>query len=152
MRTASDIMNRNPITVPPEMTIEELGRLFIDKSITGAAVVDKSGALAGVVTENDLISKNKRLHIPTVLRLFDAFIPLEGFGALETEIKKITATVVDEICTKDPVTVGESAGIEEIATIMAEENIHHIPVIKDGRLAGMIDRHDLIKGIAGESD
>lgn len=149
MLKAGDIMEKEPVTVHPGMTVDELGRLFIEKKSSGFPVVDTSGALVGMVTENDLINRNKRLHIPTVLRLFDAFIPLEGYAALEEEIRKMSATVVSEIYTAEPITIKEDTTIEEIATIMAEKKVHHLPVLRDGALVGLVDQHNLIKGISG---
>jgi CBS domain-containing protein len=151
MLRASDIMQKDPMTVSPETTVEELGRLFIDRNISGLAVVDASGGLVGVVTENDLISRNKQIHIPTLLRLFDAFIPLEGFSAFETEIKRISAKVAGDICTKDTVTVIPETGLDEIATIMTEKKMHHLPVMDGGRLVGIINQHDVLRGISLES-
>lgn len=150
MLKAKDIMTKDFITVSTDTTIEELGRLFIEKGISGAPVVDANGKLAGIVTENDLITKNSRLHIPTVLRLFDVFIPL-GSNKLEEEIKKMTASTVGEMCTRKVITVDEEASLEDIATIMTDKKIHLLPVLKDGKLAGVIGKKDVIKGIAGEA-
>ena len=141
-------MRTEVVTVPLEMTVEELGRLFIEKDLSGAPVVAPDGRLIGIVTENDLISRNKRLHIPTMLRLFDAFIPLEGFKSVEKEIKKMSSALVSDICTRDVITISEDAPIDEIATIMSEKKVHLLPVIKSGRLAGIVGKHELIKGIA----
>ncbi len=150
MLKARDIMTRDVTTVSADATVAELGRLFIEKQISGAPVVDAGGRLLGIVTENDLISKNSRLHIPTVLRLFDAFIPL-GTSKLEGELRKMTASTVGEICVKKVVTVSEETGIDEIATIMNEKRIHLLPVVKEGKIVGIIGKKDFIRGIAGES-
>lgn len=150
MIKAKNIMTRDVITVNPSMTIEEFARILMKNQISGAPVVDEKGSLIGIATENDLITQNKRLHIPTILRLFDAFIPL-GTSRLEREIKRITATTVEEICTKKVVTVDPETPLEEIATIMTEKKIHLIPVIKDGKIVGIIGKRDIIKGAAGET-
>lgn len=149
MLRASDIMKTDFTTVPPEMTVEELGRLFIEKNVSGLPVVDSGGNILGIVTEHDLINRNKKLHIPTVLRIFDAFIPLEGFGAMEKEFRRMSAQVVSEIFTTDVITVAEETPIDEIATIMSERKVHHLPVVRGGELVGVVDQHDVIKGIAG---
>jgi CBS domain-containing protein len=149
MLKAKDIMTKNVITAKPGSTIEELARLLIENRISGAPVVDDQGKLKGIVTENDLISKNSRLHIPTVFRLFDAYIQL-GTGKIESEIKKMTATTVDEICSKDVITVDEEASVEYIATIMTEKKIHTLPVMRGGLLIGIIGRKDLIRSMAGQ--
>lgn len=150
MLKAKDIMTRNVITASPDTTVEELGRLFLEKDVSGAPVVDENGNLAGIVTENDLITTNRRVHIPTILRLFDAFIPL-GTSRLEAEIKRMAATTAGEICTSNVITADEEMSIEDIATIMTEEKIHLLPVLKGGKLVGIIGKKDVIKGIAGEA-
>lgn len=150
MLKARDIMTGNVITVSDNTTLEELGRLFIEKGISGAPVVDDNGELTGVVTENDLISRNSRLHIPTILRLFDAYLPL-GTSRLEDEIKKMAASTVGEICVKNLITVEADTTLEEIATIMTERKIHLLPVVENKRLVGIIGKRDLIKGFANEA-
>ncbi len=150
MLKATDIMTRDVITVKPDTTLEELARILIRYQITGAPVVDNNENLKGIVTENDLISKNSRLHIPTLLRLFDAFIPL-GTSRLEIEIKKMAAYTVDNICTKEVITVDSETSVEDIATIMTEKKVHLLPVLKEGRLIGIIGKKDIIRSIAGEA-
>ena len=150
MLKAKDIMRTGVPTVPPDMTVEALGRMFIEQNITGLPVLDGEGALMGMVTENDLISQNKRLHIPTVLRLFDAIIPLESSSSFEKEIKKAAGRTVEDICTRELITVTEETTLEEIATIMSEQGAHHLPVVDPGgSLVGLVDQHDVIKGISG---
>lgn len=150
MIKAKDIMTKGVITVKPTTTLEELARILIKHQISGAPVVDDNGYLKGIVTENNLISKNSRLHIPTILRLFDAYIPL-GTSRLEQEIKKMAAFTVGDICTREVITVDDETSMEDIATIMTEKKIHLLPVLKEGKLIGIIGKKDLIKGIAGEA-
>ena len=64
---------------------------------------------------------------------------------MEKEMLKIAGSTVREIYTSPCVTVTEEAPIEEIATIMAEQNIHTLPVVKDDRLMGVIGKKDIIK-------
>lgn len=151
MLKASDIMQKDPQTIPPQTTVEELGRIFIERNISGLPVVDSSGALVGIATENDLISRNKQIHIPTLLRLFDAFIPLEGFKAFETEMKRISAKVVEDVCTRDIVKVNPETSLEEIATIMTDKRVHHLPVLDGDKLVGMINQHDVLKAISSSA-
>lgn len=147
MLKAKDIMTKDVITVSPATTIEELARIFMENKISGAPVVDDRGDLVGIVTENDLISQNKRLHIPTVVRLFDAFIMLESPSKIEKEIKKMAAATVDDICIKDVITVSGDATIEDIATIMSEKKVHLIPVVEGKKVLGIIGKMDMIKGM-----
>jgi CBS-domain-containing membrane protein len=148
MLRARDIMTADVVSVKPSTSVEDLARLFVTHRISGAPVVDDKGDLVGIVTENDLISQNKRLHIPTVIRLFDAFIMLGSQSKIEREIKKMAAATVDEICAKKVITVSADAPLEEIATIMAEKKVHLIPVVEGRRLVGIIGKIDLIRSMS----
>jgi CBS domain-containing protein len=147
MKKASDIMTRNVISVKPETSVRELAQLLSDNNISGVPVMDNDGNLLGVVTENDLIDQTKKLHIPTVVTLFDSFFYLESPERMEKEIKKIAGTTVIDIYTPDSITVNEDTLIDEIATIMAEKNIHTLPVTRENRLVGIIGKKDIIKTI-----
>ncbi len=145
MPLARDIMKRDVISVSPDMTVEELGRLFIEKNISGAPVVNEEGELTGIVTENDLVAQDKRLHIPTLLRLFDAYIALEPPSLIKEELRKMSARTVGDICTREAISVNEETQMEDVATIMTEKRVHIVPVVKGKKLLGIIGRHEIIK-------
>jgi CBS domain-containing protein len=150
MKKARDIMTREVITVSPDTSVEELGRLFIEKNISGAPVVDSEGRLYGIVTENDLIRREKKFNIPTIIRIFDAILPLESESKVEEEIKRMTATEVKEICTREVITIEEDTPLSEIATIMSEKRVHLLPVLKGGRIVGIVGKKDVIRAITSE--
>ncbi len=143
MQKAKDIMSKNVVTISSKATVEELARLLIKHKISGVPVVDNAKNLIGIVTENDLINQNKRLHIPTIIRLFDAFVVF-GSGRMQEEIKKMTASKVDEICTKEVVSITEETSLEEVATIMSEKNIHLLPVVRDSVVVGIVGKADVV--------
>jgi CBS-domain-containing membrane protein len=147
MLKAKDIMTREVITVEEQTTLEEFARLLVEHQISGTPVIDSDGNLKGIATENDLINRNTKLHIPTILRLFDAFIPL-GNSRLEEEIKKMAASHVHDIMTRKVITINQETSLEEIATMMMEKKIHLLPVIQEGKLVGIVGKRDLIKGIS----
>ena len=151
MVKARDIMRPEVTVVTSEMTVEDLGRLFMEKNISGAPVVD-AGKLTGIVTENDLIKQDRRFHIPTIVRLFDAFIPLESASTVEKEIRRMSAAKVSDICTREVVSVDPETSLEDIATIMSDRGIHLIPVVSGEKLVGIIGKIDVIRGRMGEAD
>src|ERR1700723_1669181 len=70
---AADVMTRNCITVAPDATVEEAVNLMLSRNISGLFVVDKTGELAGVITEGDLLRRDElgtERHRPWWLRLF----------------------------------------------------------------------------------
>lgn len=145
MQNAADIMTKDVITVTVETTVVELALLLASKSIGGAPVLDSSGALLGVVTESDLIDQKKKLHIPTVITILDSVFYLENPDKLEKEMKKIAGATVGDIYTKNPRTVVEETPLDEIATLMAEKNVHTLPVMRGDQLVGVLGKRDIIK-------
>jgi len=152
MLTAKDIMTKNVITVKPDTSIEELASLLVEHQISGAPVVDDAGSLYGIVTENDLISRSKRLHIPTVVSFLDAAIYLESSKKFEQEVKRLTATKVGEICVRKVVTISEDTPIVDIATTMDEKKVYLLPVVRHGKVLGIVGKRDMVKAAARQTE
>ncbi len=148
MLTAKEIMTGGVITVTKGTSIKELSGLFIKHKVNGFPVVDDDGQLIGIVTEGNLIEQNKNLHIPTVISLFDAVIYLESGKKFEEEMKRYSATRVEDIFTANVVTVSPGTSVQEVASLMAEKSVHSIPVVDDNKILGIIGKLDVIKGLA----
>ena len=152
MLTAKDIMTRDVLSVRPDTSIEELSSILVKNEISGVPVVDDAGALFGIVTENDLISRNKRLHIPTVVSFLDAAIYLESSKKFEQEVKRLTATRVGDICARKVVTIAEDTTVTDIATIMTEKKAHLLPVLRGGKVVGIVGKRDMVKAVARQAE
>jgi CBS domain-containing protein len=148
MFKASEIMTRNQLTITPDMSVDELARLFLRKDVNGAVVVDKKGKLLGVVTEGDLIAKEKNLHLPTIVSLFDAAIYLETSEHFKEELNRMVASQVEDIYTREPVTLNPDSTLSDIATLMTEKRIHYLPVMKNDMVEGVVGRRELLKALA----
>lgn len=145
MLTARDIMSREVITVTEESTVQELARILSTNQISGVPVLNDKTELVGVVTESDLIFQNKKVHIPTVITILDSVFYLESPDKMGEEMKKMAGSKVKDILTRSPVTVTEETTLDEIATIMAEKNVHTLPVMNKETLVGVIGKKDIIK-------
>ena len=147
MLNAADIMTKEVITVKKDTSLADLARILYENRINGAPVVDDEGALEGVICESDLIRKKKQFHIPTVVAVFDVIISLERPKNIEKEIQRISSTIVEELYTKEVVTVNKNTPVDEIATIMTSKKIYTIPVMDGDHLVGIIGKADLIRTI-----
>ena len=147
MLNASDIMTTDIISVKKNTTLKELAQILYENHINGAPVVDDNGDLEGIICESDLIRKDKKLHIPTVVAIFDWVLYLESPKNIEKEIKRFNATIVEDLMTKDVITVDEKTPIDEIATLMDQKKISTIPVMDKSKLVGVIGKADLIRTI-----
>ena len=148
MKTAREIMTRNVVTVKKDQPISDLSKLFIENHFNGVPVLDDAGKVIGVVTQSNLIEQNKNLHIPTVIALFDAVLFLESEKKFEADVKKLTGSKIEDIYHKNPITVSPDTDLGEITTIMAEKDVHTLPVLENDKLVGIIGKKDVIRALA----
>ena len=149
MLNASDIMTTDVITVKKNTSLKDLAKILYKNHINGVPVVDDDGLLLGIICESDLIRKDKKLHIPTVVAIFDAVVYLESPKSIEKEFKRISATTVEDLYSKKTITVDEKTPIDEIATIMTQKKIYTVPVMDGDLLVGVIGKADLLRTIVG---
>ena len=121
-------MSRSPVTVPPEMPIGEAEALMREKKVHRFPVVDKKGQLVGMVSESDLL--NARPSSVTTLSIWEVTYMLS----------QIT---VGQVMTRKLITVDVDCPIEEAARLMRQHSIGGTPVLRDGRLAGIITESDI---------
>jgi CBS domain-containing protein len=148
MKTASDIMTQDVVTVNKNQPISDLAIIFIENHFNGVPVLDNTGKVVGMVTQGDLIEQNKNLHIPTVIALFDAVLFLESEKKFEDDLKKLTGSKIEDIYHKNFITVSPDTYLSEIITIMAEKDIHTLPVLEGDKLIGIIGKQNIIHEMA----
>lgn len=150
MLKAKDVMTRDVISVTPETEVTVIAKLLLDKHFNGVPVVDREGGLVGIICQSDLIAEQKKLPIPSVFTILDAFIPIYSPGRTEKEMQKIAAIRASQAMTRNPVTVGPETGLDEIASIMVK-GIHTIPVVEGNKLVGIIGKLDILQTLVPAS-
>jgi CBS domain-containing protein len=147
MSTALDIMNANPPYCDIDTPIQELIKRFADEEVTGMLVVDAEKRLFGIITESDLIDQQASLHLPTAMAIFDMVIPI-GEGRFEEELERMQAMTAEDLMAREVKTVAPSTKLDEIAALMSEGNVHHLPVVSNDTVEGLISKHELIQALA----
>ncbi len=145
---AKDIMTSNVVTLKKEMGVEEAAEILLEKGVGGAPVVDDAGNVIGMVTESDLIMEDVKLHFPTFIHLLSGIIYLESIKAFEEKLKKAVAVKVEDVMSKKVISVTEDTSIEDIATLMIEKGISRLPVMREGKLVGLVSKRDIVRTIA----
>jgi CBS domain-containing protein len=112
---------RDVLAIPPEATLFEAARVLTKNRIGALVVRDSGGALAGIITERDIVRA----------------VAEEGAAAL-------ALTVADSM-TKDVATCEENDTIAEIMETMTRCRFRHMPVVENGRVAGIISIGDVVK-------
>lgn len=149
MLKARDIMNTEPPYCALDASIQDISRRFAEEKISGMLVVDGDKRLLGVITESDLIDQQAKLHLPTAMAVFDMVIPL-GEEKFEQELSRMQAMMAENLMSMDVRTVDVDADLAEIASLMGEVDIHHLPVLEEGSVAGLISRREIIQALAGQ--
>lgn len=145
---AKDIMTSDVVTLKKEMGVKEAAEILLSKGIGGAPVVDDEGSVIGMVTESDLIMEDVKLHFPTFIHLLSGIIYLESIKAFEEKLKKAAAVKVEDVMSKKVISVTEDTSIEDIATLMIEKGISRVPVVRKGKLVGLVSKRDIVRTIA----
>jgi CBS domain-containing protein len=142
---ARDIMTTPAITVTPDTSVKDLVALFRERRVGGVPVVDGDGLLVGIVTEGDLMAMDADVKMPHWFELFDSVIYLGSQKKFKEQLQKATAAVVGDLMTPSPMTVAPDEPARAAATLMARHGFDRVPVEQDGKVVGVISRHDILK-------
>src|SRR5918995_778580 len=130
-------------TLGPDETVEGAIKLFAETGISGAPVVDQ-GRLVGIVTEGDLIFRDADVKAPGFLEILGGMIPLGSWDEYRHEALKSAGVTVDEVMTRELITIYPEATLAEASTLMADKRVKMLPVTEDDALRGVITRMDIL--------
>jgi CBS domain-containing protein len=140
---AHQIMTRSVVTVRPDATVLEAANTMLQHHVSGLPVVDAAGKLVGIVSEGDFI---RRGEIGTQKKRSRWLSFLMGSDA--TQYVREHSRKVSEVMTPDPLTIAEDATLEEIVNAMQANGIKRMPVMRDGKLVGIVSRANLLHAVA----
>jgi CBS domain-containing protein len=126
------------------MNLVKAARLMLENRISGLPVVDAEGKLIGVVTEGDFLRRGEidtQRHRPQWLEF------IIGPGRLAEEYVHTAWRKVDEIMTADPCTVVENDSLEKVVDLMERHRVKRLPVMRAGRMVGIVSRANLMRGL-----
>ena len=147
MLCARDIMTAEVVSVEPCTSLQEFSKLLEESNVSVMPVVDEDQSLYGIISATDLIESDRPLHIPTVISLFDWVLYLESEKNFSAQVKKICAQTVGDLCTRDVVVCAPETPVSEVAELMVKHKVHLVPVVQDGKLAGVVGRHDILRSM-----
>ena len=130
MMIAKDLMQVEVITVQDDTAREEVLDLLMQEHISGAPVVDREGFLVGVISQVDVFFGGR-----TRAGLND------GGGGPDR------LTQVKDVMTSPPICAAEDTPVHDMAEMMCKLHIHRLPVVKRGRLAGMVSSIDICRAM-----
>jgi CBS domain-containing protein len=143
---ASDIMTRQVVTTLADAPIATAVRLMLQNRISGLPVVDAAGKLVGIVSEGDFL---RRAETGTEMRRARWLEFVLGPGRGASEYVRTHARKVEEVMTPDVASVTEETPLGEVVQLMEQRRIKRVPVVRDGKLVGIVSRANLLRALAG---
>ncbi|MFZ3359768.1 MAG: CBS domain-containing protein [Xanthobacteraceae bacterium] len=146
---AGEIMTRDIVSVYPDAPIRAIARLMLDKGISAVPVVDSTGAPLGIVSEGDLIGRadsDREARKDWWLSML-----AEGEALNPDFLTNLRASerIARDVMSGPVVTVAENTEASEIGRLLQSYRIKRVPVVRDGRVVGIVSRADLLRSLAG---
>src|SRR6516225_7485190 len=150
---AMDVMTTEVISVDPDTSVQGLAALLSERGISGVPVVDADYRVVGIVSEGDVLhrvetgtergpegrAKHRRSW------WLDA---VASDRELARDYVKSHARTVRDIMTRDVVSISDTAELADIAMLLEAKRIKRVPVVRDGKLVGIVSRANLIRALA----
>lgn len=135
---AKDLMTSKVVTVGTGNSIWHAAQKMLEHDVSGLPVIDDSGRLAGMLTQGDLLHR---------FELGTETAPVAPEERLDAYVKAHSWNVGD-VMTATVISVEEETPIHAVATLMDRHRIRRMPVVREGKLVGIISRKDLLRVIA----
>jgi CBS domain-containing protein len=149
MMKTKDIMTTPVISVTPETAVRDVARLLLGRHISAVPVLGIGGHLVGIVSEGDFLRRVEepgRRHGSWWLRLIAD--PAEGVA----EYVKTHGRFARDVMTRDVITVTEETTIGETAHLLETKRIKRVPVLRGGKVVGIVSRADLLRAVAARQE
>jgi len=141
---AMKVMTRPVVTIPADATVYAAADILLGARISAAPVVDADGKLIGIVSEADLMNRPESGTVPAKSWLQRLLAPEM---VLARDYLRSHSHHVADVMTRDVVTAEERTDLKEIASLMQSRAIKRVPIVRDGKVVGIVSRANLLQGL-----
>lgn len=138
---ASDVMTPDVISADPDATVLQAARYMLQHHISGLPVIDKTGALVGILSEGDFL-RRRETHTDRRPSRWLEF--LMGPGKLASEYTHTHGSKVSEVMTTKLHTISEDTPLEKIVEMMEKYRVKRVPVLRGKKVVGIVTRANLM--------
>ena len=142
---AMDIMTSEVITVEENATVQAAAELMAEHGISALPVVDKDTRVIGIVSEGDLLH---RAETATEQRRSWWLEMMTSTNQLAGEYIRSHSAKVTDVMTRDVISVTDTTPVADIAVLLESNRIKRLPVLREGKLAGIVSRANLVRALA----
>ena len=145
-----EVMTVDVLSFSPDEGVQDAYQRLMDRGVDGGPVVDGDGKVVGVLSTDDLLVQETRLHYPTVVSLFGAYLELpSAHRKFEQELRKAVGAKVSDVMTAPATTCAPEDTLERAATFLHEHELSRLPVTSAGKLVGIVARGDILRAVMG---
>src|SRR5215471_629072 len=142
---AIDVMTSEVISVDENATVPAVARLLAERGISAVPVVDKYNCVTGMVSEGDLLH---RAETGTERRRSWWLDMMASTNKLAGDYIKSHGGRAKDVMTRNVLSVTETTPVADIALLLETNRIKRVPVVRDGKLVGIVSRADLVRALA----
>ena len=144
----ADIMTTDVVTLRPEDPVDEAARKLIEGNVGGCPVVDAQGRLVGLLEDDDLLVQETRLHLPTAISILGGVLEWPpSVHHFEQELRKAVGATVSDVMGREVASCSEDDTVEDAATRLHDEHRRRLPVVREGRVVGVVARGDILRAM-----
>jgi len=146
---AMDVMTTGVITVDPDMSVQAVAKLLFERGISGVPVVDAADRLVGIVSEGDLLHRVETGTERVAGRRRSWWLDtIASDQELARDYVKSHGRTAKDVMTREVIAVTEATDLAEVAMLLETKRIKRVPVLRDGKLVGIVSRANLVRALA----
>lgn len=145
---ASDIMTKGVITARPNDSVRQLAKLLCDHDISAVPVCDEHGNLVGMLSEGDLMRPFGQEKLLKRSWWLNVLAEGQDLAPEFIDYIRMDSRHARDLMTKTVISAPESSDITELADLMTNNRVKRVPILRDGKLVGIVSRADVVRALA----
>lgn len=150
----NNIMTKKVVSCRPEESLDSAAKKMIKAGISGAPVVDKKGMVIGIITESDIL-RTIDVYIPKIRFVTDNLFSIvltvmksrDEFKDIRDQLIKAGKLSVRDAMSNKPICIEHGKSVMDAVKLMNKYHVNRLPVVKDGKLSGIVSRADIIRAL-----
>jgi CBS domain-containing protein len=147
MMTAADVMTRFVVTADPDATVAEVAKLLTRHAISAVPICDAAGGVVGILSEGDLLRPFTQTNEDRRTWWLDVLSEGDGLAPEFLEYVRLDRRRARDLMQTRLITAAEETPIAAIAELLIRHQIKRVPIVRDGKLVGIVTRADLVRAI-----